>query len=72
MAKKKKKRNKAYTGQDAAAPIEPVVRRYKAVDRGKFGQWWFEKKKIIKFSAITLLIIVFVTWLIIELIRMVG
>lgn len=72
MAKKKKKRNKAYTGQDAATPIEPTVRRYKAVDRGRFGQWWFEKKKIVKFSAITFLAVVFISWLVIELIRMLS
>lgn len=61
-----------YTGEDAAAPIEPVVHRYKAVDRGKFGQWWFEKKKIIKYSTITVLVILFLSWLIIELIRIIG
>lgn len=72
MAKKKKKRNKVYSGQDAAAPSEPIVRRYTAVDRGRLGQWWFEKKKIIKYSTITVLVIIFISWLIIELIRMVS
>ena len=69
MAKQKKKRNKQYTGQDAAAPVEPTVRRYTAIDRGRVGQWWFEKKKIVKFSSITLLITIVFAWLIIEAIR---
>ncbi|MCA9339210.1 hypothetical protein KC939_02585 [Candidatus Saccharibacteria bacterium] len=72
MAKKKKKRNKVYSGQDAAVPSEPIVHRYTAVDRGRLGQWWFEKKKIIKYSTITVLVIIFISWLIIELIRMVS
>ncbi len=72
MAKKKKKRNKAYSGEDAAAPIEPIVHRYKAVDRGKLGQWWFEKKKIIKISTITLLVIALIIWMIAELIRIMS
>lgn len=72
MAKKKKKRNKVYSGQDAAAPSEPVVHRYTAVDRGRFGQWWFEKKKIIKYSTVAILVIIFLSWLIIELIRMIS
>ena len=69
MAKQKKKRNKQYTGQDAAAPVEPTVRRYTAVDRGKFGQWWYEKKKVIKFSAIASLVVIIFVWLIFEAIR---
>lgn len=47
MSKSRKKRNKPYTGEDAKVE-QTTVRRYSAVDRGKFGQWWHEKKTIIK------------------------
>lgn len=47
MSKTKKKRNKAYAGEDAKVE-QPTVRRYTAIDRGKAGQWWYERKKLIK------------------------
>jgi hypothetical protein len=52
MSKKTKKRNKPYTGIDAA-PNQPVVHRYSAVVRSPINQWWFDHKKRIKtFSLI--------------------
>jgi len=69
MANKvKKKRNKQYTGVDAAI-TKPSVTRISAANRSKFGQWWFERKRILKPVLITTAIVLGVTWLIIELIR---
>lgn len=47
----KKKRNKAYTGADAKVS-QPTVHRYVAVDRGRAGQWWHERKTLIKRVAL--------------------
>jgi len=68
MAKHKKKRNKIYTGADAAM-TRPVVTRISAVNRSKSAQWWFEHKKIIKPILITSGIVLFVIIIIIEIIR---
>lgn len=69
MANKvKKKRNKQYRGIDAAI-TKPSVTRISAANRSKFGQWWFERKRILKPVLITAAIILGVAWLIVELIR---
>lgn len=68
MAKQKKKRNKAYTGADAAI-TRPVITRIQAANRSKIGQWWFERKRVLKPVLITTAIILLIVWLIIELIR---
>ena len=68
MAKQKKKRNKVYTGADAALK-RPVITRIQATNRSKIGQWWFERKRILKPVLITTGIILLIVWLIIELIR---
>lgn len=67
----KKKRNKVYRGEDAAAPATPTVHRYKAVKRSKLGQWWHEKKRFAKPVAITSIIVIVVVWLVIELFRII-
>jgi hypothetical protein len=67
----KKKRNKVYRGQDAAAPDKPVVHRYTAVQRSKIGQWWFEKKRFWKPAIITAIVAAVIIWLIIELLRII-
>jgi hypothetical protein len=72
MSKRHKKRNKRYQGEDAAtAAPEQVVYHYEAVDRGRFGQWWFEHKKAVltgsKIGAIGLAVV----WLLYELILIV-
>jgi hypothetical protein len=69
--KQKKKRNKVYTGVDAAID-RPVVTRISAVNRSKIGQWWFDHKKIARPILITLGIVIGLTWLIIELFRIVN
>lgn len=66
--KTKKKRNKQYTGADAAM-ARPVITRITAANRTKLGQWWFDRKRILKPVLITALIVAIVVWLIIELIR---
>ena len=71
MAKQKKKRNKAYTGQDAAVG-RPTVTRISAANRNKVQQWWFEKKRIAKPVLIGVGIAIVVIWLLFELIRVVS
>ena len=55
MAKVKKKRNKKYTGADAAT-TRPTITRVQAVNRGKLGQWLFENQKMLKMIRNVLLI----------------
>lgn len=68
MVKQKKKRSKKYTGQDAAVN-RPVITRVQAANRTKIGQWWFERKKVLKPVIITAVVVTIVVLLIIELIR---
>lgn len=56
MAKVKKKRNKKYSGVDAANN-RPTVIKMQAVSRSKFGQWFYERKTIIKTGGIILLVV---------------
>jgi hypothetical protein len=71
MAKQKKKRNKVYTGQDAAVN-RPSVTRISAANRNKAQQWWFEKKRIAKPVLIGVAVAIIVIWLLIELVRIVS
>lgn len=66
--KQKKKRNKVYTGVDAALD-RPVVTKITAVNRSKIGQWWFDHKRIAKPILIGAGVAIVLVWLIIELIR---
>jgi hypothetical protein len=66
--KQKKKRNKQYRGMDASMD-RPSVTRITAANRSKIGQWWFERKKVLKPVLIGAAILIVVVWLIIELIR---
>lgn len=68
MSKHKKKRNKAYTGVDAAV-TKPIVTRISAANRSKTGQWWFEHEKLVKQVAKVFGIIVFAIIIIVEIIR---
>jgi hypothetical protein len=67
MAKQKKKRNKVYSGVDAAI-TRPIVTRISAANRSKFGQWWFDRKRWLKPTIITTEIVLFIVWLIVEFI----
>lgn len=51
MVKQKKKRNKIYTGT-GAANARPVVTKISAVNRGKAGQWWYDRRRFVKPVAI--------------------
>ena len=68
MAKNKKKRNKQYTGADAAI-TKPIITRISATNRSKVGQWWFERKTTLIPILKTAGIILFIIIVIIQLIR---
>lgn len=69
MANKvKKKRNKQYTGIDAAI-TKPSVTRISAANRSKLGQWWFDRKRILKPILIATAVVIALMWLTFELIR---
>lgn len=75
MSRRPKKRTKKYSGEDAKQfnqPVssEPVVHHYSAVDRNRFGQWWFEKKRFVRPVAIVVAIILIVIWMIVEIISL--
>lgn len=71
MAKQKKKRNKVYTGKDAAQ-TRPVVTHISAANRNKVQQWWFEKKRVAKPVLIGIVVAIIVIWLLFELVRVVS
>lgn len=66
--KQKKKRNKAYTGVDAAIS-RPIVTKISAVNRNPVSQWWFDHKRIARPVIITVLIALGITVLIIGLVN---
>lgn len=69
--KQKKKRNKQYRGADAALQ-RPVVTKISAANRSKLGQWWFDRKRILKPILIGVAVIIGIIWLVLELIRIVS
>lgn len=71
MAKQKKKRNKKYSGADAAM-TRPSITRVEAVNRSKLGQWWFDHKRIAKPILIAGAVVLIIVWLIIELVRIIA
>jgi hypothetical protein len=68
MAKNKKKRNKVYTGVDAAL-TKPVITHISAVNRSKPAQWWFEHSKTVKRVLITVGLVLILVLVIIEIVR---
>ncbi|HWT40007.1 MAG TPA: hypothetical protein VN081_01880 [Dongiaceae bacterium] len=66
--KQKKKRNKQYRGQDAAV-TRPTVTRLTAANRSKLGQWWFDRKRVLKPVLIAVGIAFVLTVLVFELVR---
>lgn len=68
MAKKKKKRNKVYSGENAAS-TRPTVIRVQAQNRSKIGQWWFEHKTIILRIGKILLVVAIVIAIIVEIVN---
>jgi K+-transporting ATPase A subunit len=71
MAKQKKKRNKVYSGVDAAI-TRPIVTRISAANRTKIGQYWFDHKRILKPVIITSAIVIAVIILIVELVHIIA
>lgn len=69
MAKNKKKRNKTYTGIDAAV-TKPVITKISAANRSKTGQWWFDNKRIAKPILIVSSVIIFIILMVIEIIQL--
>ena len=72
--KKSKKRTKRYQGEDAKLPTsaaQPIVHRFEAVDRGPLQQWWHDKKRVVKVSALTAGGVVIFAWLLFELFQIV-
>lgn len=67
MSKQKKKRNKAYTGS-GAAQARPAVTRIAAVNRSKYGQWWYDHKRMVRMIAIPVAILFALIILIIGLV----
>lgn len=70
MGKNKKKRNKTYTGVDAAM-TQPVITRISAVNRNKPAQWWFDHKKIAKPILIASGVVIVVILIIVEIVKIV-
>lgn len=68
MGKQKKKRNKAYSGVDAAI-TRPIITRISASNRNKVAQWWFENKHVAKPILIGVGIALAIIVLIVEIIR---
>ncbi len=68
MVKQKKKRNKVYRGQDSTRSMPSVI-KLEAANRGRLGQWWFERKARVKPLAITAAVVLLLSWLIYELLR---
>jgi len=69
MSKHKKKRNKVYTGVDAAM-TKPIITKISAVNRSKPAQWWLDNKKLAKPILITSGIVIFLIIVIIEIVRL--
>jgi len=67
-SRQKKRRNKPYTGEDAASN-QPTVHRYTAVERSKMGEWWQEKKRTVKIVSAISAILLILVWLIFEAVR---
>ena len=70
MSKNKKKRNKTYSGADAAI-TKATVTRIEAVSRNKVSQWWFDNKKIAKPVMIAIAIVVFIIMIVTQIIRLI-
>lgn len=68
MGKNKKKRNKVYTGVDAAV-TKPVITKISAVNRSKLAQWWFDHKRIAKPVLIASGVVLFVVVIVVEIVR---
>lgn len=72
MSKTRKKRNKAYRGEDARDYNQrPTLHRYIAPMRGPLAEWWHEHKQAAKIIGVVLAGLGLVAILLIELVRIV-
>lgn len=71
MVKQKKKRTKKYSGSNAAM-VRPAITRVSAVNRSKLGQYWYERKRVLKPVLIVAGIVAGVIVLVIEIIRIIS
>jgi len=69
MSRNHKKRNKKYTGADAA-DTKPNITRVKAVTRSPLGEWWQDNKKRVRIIALIAAGLVVLAYLIYELVRL--
>lgn len=69
MSKSKKKRNKQYTGRDAAST--PTVHRYKAEVKSPAREWWDSHKRSVKMIGGIGGGVIVVGWLLFEFFRMI-
>ncbi|MBM3210307.1 hypothetical protein FJZ39_03120 [Candidatus Saccharibacteria bacterium] len=67
--KSKKKRNKKYQGWDAAN-TRPTVTRVSAADRSRAGQWLFERKTLLKYVGVAVLVFLVLTLIILGIISL--
>lgn len=77
MAKKQKKRNKRYSGEDArttgvAGQNKPVLHRFEAKQRTVVGQWLFEHKRGVKYSLIATGIVAFIALVVTGIIQIIS
>lgn len=68
MGKQKKKRNKVYTGVDAAIE-RPTITRISAVNRNKLSQWWFDHKRVARPVIIAIGVVIALIVLIVQIVR---
>jgi hypothetical protein len=68
MSKSTKKRNKPYTGVDAARST-PHVRRYSVEERSNVGNWWHENKRPTLVRSALVAIAMALSWLIYSVIH---
>lgn len=69
MAKQKKKRNKQYTGADAAVTT-PTVIRVTASNRSKLAQWLYEHRRFRRPAIIAAAVVIVVVLVIVELVHL--
>lgn len=62
MSKNHKKRNKQYTGIDAA-PSAPHIRRYSVTEKSPMAQWWQDHKRQVLMQGILVILALLVAWI---------
>ncbi|NTW61437.1 hypothetical protein HGB24_01980 [Candidatus Saccharibacteria bacterium] len=66
-----KKRNKKYSGIDAAM-TRPKITRISAANRSAVGQWWFDRKSMLLPILKTVGVIIALAFIIYEIIRLLN